>query len=273
MKLSIVAISLLASILSLPAFATGGGGDGACQNVCGSAVTCATQCSDSGSASSCGEAGQTCFNPFGTCGGVCGSQVSCATVCNADSDGVATTCGAIGAACSAGPGDSGGGGMGTSPRPTSPDGGSIGSASTTTLASRCNTFQSSTAFGGRSSRAVDGNSDGVYANGSVTHTDLQDNPAWHVEITPGRIDNIIIFNRTDCCGDRLRGANVWARRFSNDEWEHVTTLESVANVYNVNVGTFRLPYKEVAIVLDGRSRILSLAEVVVFGSPIGASCR
>jgi hypothetical protein len=235
-----------------------------CGNVCGPDVSCGTECLDGSSTSTCGEAGQQCYNPFGGCSEVCGSHVSCNTACNDDSDGVATTCGAIGADCSDG-------GEGNSAPPTSPQGGSIGSM-LTDLASRCPTSQSSTAVGGRSSRAVDLNTDGVYTHGSVTHTDLQDNPQWRVEITPGQIGIITIFNRTDCCGDRLRGANVWVRRFSTSEWEHVTTLESLANVYSVNVGTHRGAYKEVAIVRDGRSRYLSLAEVTVIGIPIGAPC-
>lgn len=65
--------------------------------------------------------------------------------------------------------------------------------------------QSSTAFDGPARLALDGNTDGNYANGSVTHTNVEDNPWWEVRLpqaTP--IDEIILWNRTDgALGNRL----------------------------------------------------------------------
>lgn len=75
------------------------------------------------------------------------------------------------------------------------------------------TAQSSTGWGGVSSRAVDGNTDGNFWGGSVTHTDLQPTPWWIVDLgnihpnSTTKIDNITIYNRTDCCAERLD--NVW----------------------------------------------------------------
>jgi len=62
---------------------------------------------------------------------------------------------------------------------------------------------------GLSSLAVDGNTDGNYANGSVTHT-LDGNaamePWWQVDLgSTVAIDSIRIWNRTDCCDQRLKG--------------------------------------------------------------------
>lgn len=59
---------------------------------------------------------------------------------------------------------------------------------------RAPTWQSSTDFGGESVRAVDGNTDGFFWNGSVTHTALQDNPEWGVWIRPGRVVKIVVWN-------------------------------------------------------------------------------
>ncbi len=59
---------------------------------------------------------------------------------------------------------------------------------------------------GTASRAVDGNSDGNYANGSVTATTSSTQPWWQVDMGANyAIDKIEVFNRTDCCGTRLRG--------------------------------------------------------------------
>ena len=61
-----------------------------------------------------------------------------------------------------------------------------------------------------SSEAVDGNTNGdVFGNGSVTHTYLQNNPWWYVDLTARyTINRINVYNRQDCCPDRLSGFKV-----------------------------------------------------------------
>jgi DNA-binding beta-propeller fold protein YncE/mono/diheme cytochrome c family protein len=69
--------------------------------------------------------------------------------------------------------------------------------------------QSSTVVGGLAGRAVDGNTDGNWNNNSVTHSDLEAQPWWQVDV--GRLRNIQavqLWNRTDCCADRLSNAYV-----------------------------------------------------------------
>ena len=65
--------------------------------------------------------------------------------------------------------------------------------------------QQSSAGGGDAKLAVDGKSDGDFAHGSVTHSGQNAN-AW-LEVDLGQvepIDSVRIWNRTDCCGERLR---------------------------------------------------------------------
>jgi hypothetical protein len=65
--------------------------------------------------------------------------------------------------------------------------------------------QSSTFGRGDALLAVDGNNDGDFNHGSVTHT-LSDANAW-IEVDLGKsepIDSVKVWNRTDCCGFRLR---------------------------------------------------------------------
>src|SRR3954452_15332870 len=45
--------------------------------------------------------------------------------------------------------------------------------------------QSSTGWGGAASRAVDGNTDGNFFDNSVTHTLLEANAWWEVDLGPG----------------------------------------------------------------------------------------
>jgi len=73
------------------------------------------------------------------------------------------------------------------------------------VALRKPTEQSSTGAGGLASRAVDGNTNGDYfgAN-SVSHTLEEANAWWQVDL--GSLDSIVeikIWNRTDCCSERL----------------------------------------------------------------------
>ena len=64
--------------------------------------------------------------------------------------------------------------------------------------------QSSTAFGGDASRAVDGKTDGDFGRQSVTHTNFQSKPWWQVDLDKEEtIHQINIFNRTDTAQDRL----------------------------------------------------------------------
>ena len=65
------------------------------------------------------------------------------------------------------------------------------------------TAQSSTGYGGSSSRAVDGNTDGNWNRGSVTHTNHESNPYWQVDLEEiYKIDTIVVYNRNDCCSIR-----------------------------------------------------------------------
>ncbi|MFC6355534.1 alpha-L-fucosidase [Luethyella okanaganae] len=71
--------------------------------------------------------------------------------------------------------------------------------------------QSSTANGGVASRAVDGNTNGAFGNGSVTHTAEPSNQAWW-QADLGTVRDILdidVWNRTDCCGIRLSDYNVF----------------------------------------------------------------
>ncbi|HZG54317.1 MAG TPA: Ig-like domain-containing protein, partial [Pyrinomonadaceae bacterium] len=66
------------------------------------------------------------------------------------------------------------------------------------------TSQSSTLTGGTSSRAVDGNTSGDWSAGSVTLTGVDAEAWWEVDLgSVQAIQLINIWNRTDCCGDRL----------------------------------------------------------------------
>ena len=56
-------------------------------------------------------------------------------------------------------------------------------------------------------RANDGNVEGTFEKGSVSHTAEESNPWWLIDLGDVQdIGQITIHNRADCCGDRLKGA-------------------------------------------------------------------
>jgi len=64
--------------------------------------------------------------------------------------------------------------------------------------------QSSTYASAPASRAVDGNTNGNFFNNSVTHTDYTYQAWWQVDLGGVyAINNINLWNRTDCCPERL----------------------------------------------------------------------
>jgi hypothetical protein len=66
--------------------------------------------------------------------------------------------------------------------------------------------QSSVTSSGAAARAIDGNTDPVFTDGSVTHTDPAVTNGTYWEVNLGSvcpIQEIWLFNRMDCCADRL----------------------------------------------------------------------
>jgi hypothetical protein len=64
--------------------------------------------------------------------------------------------------------------------------------------------ESSIKSGAAASRAVDGNTDGVFANNSVSMTNQDMQSWWQVDLGASHaIKTINLFNRTDCCSVRL----------------------------------------------------------------------
>ena len=128
------------------------------------------------------------------------------------------------------------------------------------------TLQSSTGWGGSSSRAVDGNVSGYYGYNSVTHTNLQSNPWWRVNLQAVyKIDSISIYNRQDsCCSNRLSNFKVDVLFGKSVVWSYT---HSGMPGYRTDIdipGTVN--GDSVKISLPGSNKYLSLAEVQVWSS-------
>ncbi|XP_019622202.1 PREDICTED: hepatocyte growth factor activator-like [Branchiostoma belcheri] len=116
--------------------------------------------------------------------------------------------------------------------------------------------------------AVDGNTDGDYYQSSCTHTSQWiANPSWWVDL--GRsynIGRVVIFNRQDCCPERINPFNI-----------HIGNSDQVAlnpkcggdhqialNQPSISVSCQGMAGRYVGVRLPGNSRTMTLCEVQVF---------
>ncbi len=133
--------------------------------------------------------------------------------------------------------------------------------------------QSSTYQNAPAALAIDGNMNGSMANGSVAVTNLDSQAWWELDL--GRmveIDSIRLWNRTDCCGDRLGNFHVLVSEepFSSQTLADVQNQDGVSDypVSGTAAGQTDVPIdrfgRYVRVQLEG-SNHLQLAEVQVFG--------
>ena len=144
--------------------------------------------------------------------------------------------------------------------------------------------QSSTDYAGAPERAIDGNTDGNFNNGSVSHTGNSTRYEWwQVDLgSVQKINTIDLYNRTDCCGYRLKNVNVMV---SDQPFNPDTTYTSLDSSKTMSAwrgqvgsspgdhesftvggvdGQYILIQKEDSLTTLGDDKCLSLAEVEVW---------
>jgi hypothetical protein len=136
--------------------------------------------------------------------------------------------------------------------------------------------QSSTAFDSPAAHAVDGNTTGSFGAGSLSHTGLDQNAWWQVDLgTTRSLSGVNVWNRSDCCADR--DTDYWVF-VSDTPFDHTLTPVQQAAQPGVwsshQPGTAGRPTRipaattgrYVMMQLSG-TNYLALAEVQVFGTP------
>lgn len=130
-------------------------------------------------------------------------------------------------------------------------------------ATQSSTYTDPVAGASVASKAVDGNTDGAYLNGSVTATNFQTSPWWKVDLgATVTVNQIKVWNRTDAVVNRLNGylvevldaseQVVWSNDYEAghpDEWERFLTGGVTGRYVRVSI--------------PGGNQLLSLAEVMV----------
>lgn len=127
---------------------------------------------------------------------------------------------------------------------------------------------------GASWSAVDGNRDGTYGSYRVAHTagtEPDRRPWWMVDLGgQHHVDEVVIYNRTDCCGQRLADFDVQVL----DDAMEIVGHEHQTGQLTDSQASYRLygvRGRYVRVIMDDtgtmHERYLQLAEVEVFGVP------
>jgi hypothetical protein len=134
--------------------------------------------------------------------------------------------------------------------------------------------QSSTVVNAVAGNAVDGETDGIFAHRSVTHTSLENHAWWQVDLgSVATIHSIVVWNRTDAVGERL--ADYWVfvsdRPFSRTDTP--SSLQQRPGIWSsrqsappnpsTTIRTNAIRGRYVRVQLNG-ANFLSLAEIQVF---------
>ena len=125
--------------------------------------------------------------------------------------------------------------------------------------------QSSIAYGGDASRAVDGNRDNAWNNRSVTHTDFQDHSWWKVDLEKEEsVGTVRIYNRGD--GDVAKRLSNFDVILLDKAGNEVTRqhIDSLNNQPKIDVQFSGVHAQYVKIELNNPKTPLSLAEVEVY---------
>ncbi|MFK7891923.1 MAG: discoidin domain-containing protein [Granulosicoccus sp.] len=123
--------------------------------------------------------------------------------------------------------------------------------------------------------AVDGNARGNGRNGEITHTLNEFQPWWEVDLGEvSDIDYITLFNRTDCCAERLSSFYVHVSE-TPFESENLNATLAQTGVVSTRVSGANGPSRRIDLSATGRyvrvqlegSNPLALAEVQVWNAP------
>ena len=142
---------------------------------------------------------------------------------------------------------------------------SVAAVSGENIAAHKPASQSSIAYGGEASRAVDGNRDNAWSHRSVTHTDFQDYSWWKVDLEKEEsVGTVRIYNRGD--GDVAKRLSNFDVILLDKAGNEVTRqhIDSLNNQPTIDVQFSGVNARYVKVELNNSKTPLSLAEVEVY---------
>nr|XP_060628778.1 fucolectin-like [Anolis sagrei ordinatus] len=126
-------------------------------------------------------------------------------------------------------------------------------------------------------KAVDGNCDGNLDHvGSCTHTKYDYEPWWYVDLgSHHSISTVVVKNRGNCCGERLRGAQIRVGDFPAEHSKHNPLCGTIQDTRMGSINTVHchgLKGRFVSVNIPGRNEFLTLCEVEVYGVKAKGPC-
>jgi alpha-L-fucosidase len=138
------------------------------------------------------------------------------------------------------------------------------------LAAGATATQSSTipGYSAPASLAIDGNTDGNFHHGSVSHTNSEAGAWWQVDLGSDQpINDVVVFNRTDCCAERLSNFRVTVTGDSDPIVSRSTVIRDSSPRAVVPITSYGR-YVKIQLVGTG---YLALAEVQVTKEPLNSA--
>ncbi|XP_074811155.1 uncharacterized protein LOC141988904 [Natator depressus] len=128
---------------------------------------------------------------------------------------------------------------------------------------------------GNPGNAIDGSPSSDYLRGKCSHTDLEINPWWTLDLQARvQVFRVKITNRGDCCEERINGAEI---RIGSSPERSGTTNPRCAQIDSMGPGETRsfdcegMQGQYVTVTIPGTEKYLTLCEVQVFGLPVNSS--
>ncbi|XP_073536104.1 fucolectin-6-like [Phyllobates terribilis] len=121
---------------------------------------------------------------------------------------------------------------------------------------------------GLAKNAIDGNKDTDFNSDSCTHTDLEKDPWWKLDLSQSyKISTVVITNRMDCCPERLMGAEV---RIGNSPDSNNPVCGTVMNVASSTLSFCcnGMEGRYVSVVIAGHTEYLSMCELEVYSDSV-----
>ncbi|KAJ8252207.1 hypothetical protein COCON_G00215190 [Conger conger] len=120
--------------------------------------------------------------------------------------------------------------------------------------------------------AIDGSRDSAYVSKSCTHTTIEADPWWSVDLlSVYRVSSVTITNRGDCCPDRINGAQIRIGNSNKNKGNNNPVCAVVSTIPAGESITFQchgMVGRYVNVIQPGCFKTLTLCEVEVYASPI-----
>ena len=121
---------------------------------------------------------------------------------------------------------------------------------------------------GPAGKAVDGNRSGIGVRCyQITHTEWEADPWWQIDLGSAKtIDQVTLFNRTDCCEGRLTNFRVGVSNNADMSGATWTPYQPALTGSSIELNIPNVTGRYVRVMIDNQHAVLSLAEVEIYGS-------